>query len=182
MFDDVFFFLHYQNKSKDKQLCFLRVHQAGFTVLQTSTKHHADFTVEKPSVYEVPLQSSFHFSDHNVQSTHSLSCCAPNFDLFCPPFHLMCPFPSHPHLSPNGIFHQSQRSLCLSVYTHYHSSFESVGNLCRLQLTLLLAGLALVWGPPSLHSCLLCLFSPPHIIFWSVVMFPGSRHSETNVI
>ena len=113
MFDGVFF-LHYQNKSEDKQLCFLRVHQAGFTVLQTSTEHHADFTVEKPSVYEVSLQSSFHFSDHKVQSMHSLSCCAPNFDLYLPTI------PSDvsnltPHLSPNGSVHQSLWSLCLSV-------------------------------------------------------------------
>lgn len=62
--------------------CLLRVHHAGLALPLLPTNHHVDFTVEKTPCYEAPLQSTFHFCDHNVQSTHSLSSCAPNFDLF----------------------------------------------------------------------------------------------------
>lgn len=43
-----------------------------------------------------PLQRSFHFSDHNIQSTDFLSCCVPNFDLFV--HHSIWCVPSHPTL------------------------------------------------------------------------------------
>lgn len=98
----------------------------------------------KPSVHEAPLQSSFHFSDHNVQSTNSLSCCAPNFDLFvhhsiwCVPSHLtlIC-LPMAPFINFSGhcgcqsrpaiALHLSQRETPVSCLTNPLTGWTSLG-------------------------------------------------------
>lgn len=46
--------------------------------------------LEKLFCHKAPLQSSFHFSDHDVQSIRSLFMLSPKLWPFCQPFHL-CP-------------------------------------------------------------------------------------------
>lgn len=132
----------------------VKVHQAGFS--------------SSPGIYQAPCRlHSWNAFVHEAPWTkilNSLSCCAPNFDLsvhrsiWCVPSHhaliclLMAPFIS---LSGHR-FCQSRPAITLHL-DQWETPVSCLTNP-------LLAGLALVWDPPSLHGCLLCLFSLPQVL------------------